>query len=84
MNGYSVIINKSGSISEDILLEVLALEKAVISLKDKLLKIIPAKYGSDAWWEQETAKSLEDYKNGEYVEIKNKKDLHLFLSDLKK
>ncbi len=77
MNGKIITI-------EDVLGEVLSLEKTVSSLKGKILNMMPPKHGSDAWWEQETAKSLEDYKNGDYVEVKNKKELHAFLTNLKK
>lgn len=77
MNGKVVTI-------EDVLGEVLFLEKTVSSLKNKILNMMPFKYGSNVWWEQETAKSLEDYKNGNYIEVKNKNELSAFLTDLKK
>ena len=77
MNGKIITI-------EDVFGEVLSLEKTVSSLKGKILNMMPLKYGSDAWWEQETAKSLEDYKNGDYIEVKDKKGLSAFLTDLKK
>jgi len=45
-------------------LETLA--KAARSVKEKLLKVFPVKYGSDLWWEKETAKSLKEYEDGKY------------------
>ena len=77
MNGQTVT-------TQDLLSEINTMESSLSELKKKVLSFLPPKYGSDAWWEQETAKSLEDYKNGNYVEVKNKKELHVFLSDLKK
>lgn len=79
MNGKIIAI-------EDVLGEVLSLEKTVSSLKGKILNMMPLKlkYGGNVWWEQETVKSLEDYRNGDYLEVKDKKGLNSFLSGLKK
>lgn len=77
MNGNAITI-------EDVFGEVLFLEKTVSSLKSKLLNMMPLKYGSNVWWKQETIKSFEDYKNEDYIEVKDKKELRTFLTDLKK
>lgn len=84
MNGDSVVLSGQGLTAEDFYSEIISLEKALARLKEKFLKIMPVKYGSDAWWEQEAEKSRQDYKNGDYIETQNKKELHVFLSDLKK
>lgn len=48
----------------DILGEVLTLERTIVSLKTKLLNMMPPKYGSDAWWEESDKKALENIKAG--------------------
>ncbi len=55
--------------------DLATLSQAAKSVREKLLKIVPVKYGSDLWWEKETEKSLEDYKQGKYKVYNNAKDL---------
>ncbi|MBI3559009.1 hypothetical protein HY085_01305 [Candidatus Gottesmanbacteria bacterium] len=52
MNGSSTVLSGQTFAAEDFYSEILSLEKALARLKEKFLKMMPAKYGSDAWWER--------------------------------
>lgn len=75
MNGQAIT-------ADDLLSEIKVMEAALSGLKKKVLSLLPPQYGSDAWWEKETKKSLEDYKEGRYVTLKNKNDIDKFFANL--
>jgi hypothetical protein len=68
---------------QDLLSRISKLESMVAKLFKKLEQ---PKYGSDEWWEKSDRESLEEYKNGEYYELKDKeamKDFFKHISDEK-
>lgn len=50
--------------ANDLLEEIFLLEKAVLSLKAKVLKALPVKYGSEAWWEKEAEEGIKSIELG--------------------
>ena len=50
--------------AETILREIEAMRKSLEALRKKILKLFPAKYGSDAWWEKSEHEADEDIKKG--------------------
>lgn len=65
--------------AETLLKEIEAMRKSLEALRKKVINILPAKYGSDAWWEKEIGEGLKEVKHGKYTVYKNAKDL---ISDL--
>ena len=51
----------------------LALE--ISEFKRRVLHCLPAKYGSDFWWERGIAESLKDYEEGRYKTFSSVKGL---------
>ena len=54
-----------------ILDELEELAKAAKKVREGLLKVFPAKYGSDLWWEKETEKGIESIKKGKGKKFKS-------------
>ena len=50
--------------AEDLFGEILVLEKTLARLKEKILSVLPAKYGSDAWWERSMREGIESIEAG--------------------
>ena len=65
---------------ENILKEIGAVGQSLEVLRKKILKLLPARYGSDAWWEKAEHEADEDIKAGRYTTYTNVenliKDLH--------
>lgn len=59
--------------------ELDALSKAARSVREKLLKIAPVKYGSDLWWEKSDQEALEQIKRGEGVTATTEAELKKLL-----
>ena len=76
---------KTLTVSEDtfnqIVNELKAVKKELVKVKELLSHAPP--YGSDEWWEWSIKKSEEDYRNGNYVTLKSKKELQDYLDSLK-
>ena len=51
--------------AESIFSEITVLQKKLESLRKRVIKLLPAKYGSDLWWEKENEEALEEVKRGE-------------------
>lgn len=73
MNGNTTLT------AEDLYSEIEILQKALDGLKAKILKSMPVKYGSDAWWERETKKGLEELKQGKGKTFKSVNELEKYL-----
>lgn len=73
----TITINKKAA--ESILEELDNLQKSLVSLRKKVLKLLPSKYGSDAWWEKEIKEGLEEVKQGKYTAYEN---VHSLIRDL--
>ena len=73
MNGQTTVTAK------DLLSEINAFEKALLDLKKRVLSFMPAKYGSDAWWEKMDKEGLEQIKQGNVVKFDTIKDLQKHL-----
>lgn len=50
--------------AEILLREIEAMRKSLEILRKKIIKILPAKYGSDTWWEKEIEEGLEEVREG--------------------
>ena len=66
---------------ETLLEEIDAMRKSLETLRKKVIKLLPARYGSDLWWEKEINEGLKEVKEGKYTTYKNAKhlidDLHV-------
>ena len=58
------------------------LTREVKAIKVRLFDKEP-RYGSDEWWEWSEKKATEDIKAGRFIELKNKKELQIYLNFLK-
>jgi vancomycin resistance protein YoaR len=56
--------------------------RAGFAMRKKLSRILPAKYGSDLWWEQTVEQSKKDITAGRYTELKTKEDITRFFDAL--
>lgn len=56
--------------------------RAALAMRKKLSQILPATYGSDAWWKQSHQESRNDYNAGRYTELKTKEDVNRFFDTL--
>lgn len=89
MSTNTTMITGSRSVTvtaEDLLSEVQVLQKALDNLRTKIQRALQTKepkYGSDAWWKKSNRESREQYKRGEYLEIKTKEELNGFFDKLK-
>lgn len=62
--------------AESIFSEITALQKKLESLRKKVVKLLPAKYGSNLWWEKAEEEADDDIKHGRvYGPFKNADDL---------
>lgn len=61
--------------AEGLLNEIEAMRKSLEALRKKIVDILPAKYGSDIWWDREIKEGLKEVKQGKYTVYKNAKDL---------
>lgn len=55
--------------------ELETLSRAAKNVREKLLKVFPARYGSDLWWEKETRESLEEIKKGKFKSFSSVNEL---------
>lgn len=54
--------------------------RAADSLRKKLSRILPAKYGSDAWWEKEEEKVYAALAQGEYKDFSSVDEMLKYLN----
>gem|GEM_PF-1201697 len=59
--------------------KVQRMEKALAQIKSKILQLLPAKYGSDLWWEKSDEEAIEQIGLGKGTVINNKEELKRFL-----
>lgn len=57
--------------AESLFWEVEAMRKRLNLLRKKIIELLPAKYGSDFWWEKSTRQALKEIKKGRGVEFKD-------------
>lgn len=50
--------------AENLLKEIESMRRSLETLKKKIMDLLPAKYGSDAWWERAETEADEDIKKG--------------------
>lgn len=65
--------------AETLLKEIEVMRRSLEALRKKVINLLPARYGSDTWWEKEIEEGLKEVKQGKYAVYKNSKDL---ISDL--
>lgn len=61
--------------AERIFTELEAMRKNLDVLKERVIKFLSAKYGSDLWWEKEIEEAQKEIKQGKYTVYRNAKDL---------
>ena len=60
--------------AETLYRQVQLMELMLKDLEKKILKLLPAKYGSQLWWEKSTEKALEEIKRGKGVKFTSVKE----------
>lgn len=76
MNGAKTLDEKSLlSLYEDLN----RLTDTLNGLKEKIRTLLPAKYGSDLWWEKENKSALKEIADGKSFSINSKEELKKFL-----
>lgn len=50
--------------AESLLKEIEAMGRSLKALRKKIIRFLPAKYGSDLWWEKEELEADEDIRKG--------------------
>lgn len=62
------MIDQAKSFNETAVISLLeeldTLSKAAKRIREKILKVFPAKYGSDLWWEKSDEEAIESIKQG--------------------
>lgn len=53
----------------ELLSEIEKMAKSLAVLRKKILRALPAKYGSEMWWEKSTKKALKEIEEGKGVEF---------------
>lgn len=76
--------NQTNTANETTILSLLneldVLSRTVQSLREKVLKIIPVKYGSSAWWKKSNEEAINQIRAGEGIVIENKQELKKFFN----
>ncbi len=76
--------NRTQSIDESTIIslinELAVLSQAAKNVREKLLKIVPVKYGSDLWWDKSDKEAMDQIKNGKGISFNNIKDLQKYLN----
>jgi len=62
MSNHLKTLNESAIVS--LLNDLEALSRAAKAVREKLLKVLPVKYGSDLWWEKEIEEGIASIKAG--------------------
>lgn len=68
--------------AESIFSEIRALQRKLEILRKKVIKLLPAKYGSDLWWEKEHEEAFEDIKTGRVRKLTSVSELDKPLKEL--
>ena len=68
--------------AESIFSEVIRMQKRLELLRKKVVKLLPAKYGSELWWEKEHEEAFKDIKAGRVRELTSVNDLDKPLKEL--
>ena len=83
MNGIiaqPIVVSPLELIGEGVYAVFINVQKTLNQLREKIVTFLPAKYGSNLWWEKSDKQSLEDYANGQFVEISSQKELKKILN----
>lgn len=57
---------KNETVIASLLDDLDTLAGAAKRVSERLLKVFPAKYGSNLWWKKEMSESMKQYEKGEY------------------
>jgi len=68
--------------AETLLKEIETIKKSLEVLKKKIIKLLPARYGSDAWWEKAELEADEDIKKGRIAKLSSIQDLDKPIKEL--
>ena len=85
MNGKTPAISTSKEknlTAEDLYSELIIMREQINKLIDKVLAVLPPKYGSDAWWEKSDREAVKQLKAGKGTTIHNKNELDAFFRKL--
>lgn len=81
-NGKTLSTEVDTKLLSGLLDDLETFSRAALALRNKLSQILPAKFGSDTWWEQEEARSRQAINEGLYTELANKEDIKKFFNSL--
>ena len=77
------MVNRTQFIDESTLIslinELAVLSQAAKNVREKLLKIVPVKYGSDLWWDKSDKEAMDQIKNGKGISFNNINELKQYL-----
>lgn len=68
-------LTASADTAQSLFSEIEKMEKALADLKKRLILALPAKYGSDLWWEQGQLIAEKEIKEGKYYVLESVDDL---------
>lgn len=57
-------VTKFSSFAEELLAEVVLMEKMLERLRRKILLVLPEKYGSETWWKKSDDEAIKSIKAG--------------------
>ncbi|MBI2036095.1 hypothetical protein HYT17_00445 [Candidatus Microgenomates bacterium] len=66
--------------AESIFSEITVLEQKLEALKEKVLRFLPTKYGSDLWWKKEIDEAEELFKKGKGIKFNSAKEATAWLN----
>ena len=79
-NPVSTSVSKMKSLTaDDFYSELISMRNQIDKLIDKILSLIPPKYGSDAWWEKSDREALKQLKEGKGKTFNNVEELEKYL-----
>jgi len=79
MSNHTKIVSESMLIS--LMNELEVLSNAAKRVREKLLEIVPVKYGSDLWWEKSDKEAIESIKQGRGKKFETYEEAAKYLKD---
>lgn len=80
MNGKAVNVSKTDDVMS-LYREVVVMREALEKLYKKIVRVLPAKEGTEEWWAREMALADEDIKAGRVTKFENVDQLIKWLDD---
>ena len=64
---------------ESLYKEIQVMETALGSLRKRIVELLPAKYGSDLWWEKSDTRAMKKIAEGEGIKFKTAEEVIKYL-----